>query len=373
VANSVWRSLLILAFALLAIATLHLSGKRIAPFSVLAIAAAALGFGPLTSALALGQIALPAFLFALPLRRDWTTIFAWAQPNVAVTIISRPLTFIASGTAFAIACVAVAGLRGASGYVQVLHDHGNAERFSAIQITPTAIAYGFGAPESAAVAIGVAVALTAIAAWIVLMLRLRDRLARFCITCALLPLAMPFFHEHDLLIAFVPAMVYILRERGPVFAFALLGALLCATDWLGLAQRPDGVLQTLLLIAAFAAAAIALRDDAHPRMLLAPLGVLLIIALAGWFAQTHAAPVWPDAMAAMPQSVRHLSVTGAWRWEQEATGLFARNAFRALLRCGSLAGCVLLAYAAVRSQFEIDWAFQKSMTGPGLIPRKSSL
>lgn len=372
-ATAVWRALLILAFALLTFATLRLSGKAFTPLSVLAVAAAALGFGPLTSALALGQIALPAFLFTLPLYRRYDALFAWAQPNVAIALLSRPRTFFASASVFAIACVAVAGFGGTLAYAQILHDHGNAERFSAIQITPAAVAYGFGAPEKAAFAIGITAAIAAVMAWLFLMLRVRENVARFCGTCALVPLAMPFFHEHDLLIAFVPALIYSLRARGGVFAVALLGALLCATDWLGIAQRPDGAMQTLLLVAAFGAAAIALRDDADPRMILVPLAALAAIGIAAWFAQTHPAPVWPDAMSALPKNVRVLPIAAAWHEEQAATGLFARSAFWAFLRCGSLTGCVLLTYAVLRTQFEMDWAFQKSMTGPGFIPRKSSL
>jgi hypothetical protein len=372
-ASFLWRALLVIAFALLALATLRLSGRRIAPVPVLAIAAAALGFGPMTSALALGQIALPAFLCTLPLLRRYSALFAWAQPNVALTLISKPPAFVTSGAAFAIACIAVAGVRGATAYLGVLHDHGSAERFSLIQITPAAIAYGLGAPQAAASAIGITVAVAAGAAWIFAMLRMRDDIARFCVTCALLPLVMPFFHEHDLLVVFVPAAIFSLRARGGIVPIALLGALMAATDWLGLAQRPDGVTQTLLLVGACGAALIALRDDAQPRMLLLPLTVLVAIGLTGWYAQSHPAPVWPDAMSALPQNIRELSVSAAWHAEQDATGLFARNPFWALLRCGSLLGCALVAYAVVRTQFEIDCAFQKSITGPGLIPRKSSL
>lgn len=372
-ATAVWRSLLIAAFAIVAFGTLRLSALRLTPLTAIAIAAAALGFGPLTSALALGQIALLAFIFTLPLYRRYDALFAWAQPNVALTLISGPRTFIASALVFAVACVAVAGFNGTIAYAHVLHDHGIAERFSSIQITPAAIAYGFGVPENLALTIGIAVALAGIGVWLFLMLRVRDNVVRFAGTCALLPFVMPFFHEHDLLVAFVPAVLCTLRAPARLWPLASAGALLAATDWLGLAQRPDGTIQTLLLIAAFGTALLALRDDAHPRMLLAPVGVLIAIGVAGWFAQSHPAPVWPDAMGVLPHSVRDLSVSAAWHLELVKTGLFAHNAFWALLRCGSLAGCVLLAYAVLRTQLEIDCAFQKSMTGPGLIPRKSLL
>ena len=49
-------------------------------------------------------------------------------------------------------------------YASVLAAHAAAERFTAIQISPAAIAFGFGAPERFAAAFGLAVAGGAIVA-----------------------------------------------------------------------------------------------------------------------------------------------------------------------------------------------------------------
>lgn len=345
-ANAVWRALLIAALAGIALMTLALSRRGITILSALAIAAAALGFGPLTSALALGQIALPAFFFAvLALRRRLSAIFAFAQPNVALTMISDWRIFAVGAAVFAGACTVVAGLHGAIDYLSVLREHSAAERFSAIQITPAAIAYGFGATEQTALTTGAAIAIAAVLVWFVLVRRLPDTVSRFCATCALAPLAMPFFHEHDLLVAFVPAVVYAIRADARAWPLAATGAMLCATDWFGLAQRPDGAVQTLLLAGAFGAALVTLRDDARARMLLAPAAILALIGVAAFMAQTHPAPVWPDAMSPSPAIASAKSIAAAWHEEQSATGLFERNAYWALLRCLPLIGCAALAYA----------------------------
>ena len=353
-ANGVWRALLVVALAGIALMTLRLCEPRITPATTLAIAAVAVGFGPLTSALALGQIALPAFFFAvLALRRRLAAIFAFAQPNVALTTIADWRVFATGAGIFALACLAVAGLHGSLDYIAVLREHSAAERFSAIQITPAAIAYGLGATEQLALEIGTAIAIAAVVAWFVLIRRLPDNVSRFCATCALAPLVMPFFHEHDLLILFVPAVVYAVRADARTWPLAAAGALLCATDWLGLAQRPDGTIQTLLLAGAFGAALVSLRDDARVQMLLVPVVLLALIGVAGIAAQSHPAPVWPDAMSASPAISGTKSIAAAWHAEQSATGLFQRNAFWALLRCLPLLGCAALAYAVALSSKSI--------------------
>ena len=359
----VWRALLICAIAAIVLAALRLAGIPLTPFTVTAGAAAAIGFGPLTSALALGQIALPAFAFAalaawLPL----APALSWIQPNVGLANLwqcaSREgaAAFTAGLALFAAACLVVIGPTQAAAYARILRAHGGAEKFSAIQITPPAIAYGFGAPESIAAVTGIAVALAAIAAWFVLVPRLTDAPARFGVTCALLPFAMPFFHEHDLLVLFIPALLFAVRADARTWPLAATGAMLCATDWLGLAQRPDGLLQTLLLVGGLGAALTALRRDAGLRMLIAPGCVLVAIACAGALAQAHPAPVWPDAMGTLPQNVRSLGIAAAWHAEQAATGLFARNGAWALLRALSLCGCALLVSAVwMRSRSHADY------------------
>lgn len=351
-ANLLWRTILIAALGVIAFLTLRRAHAKVTAFSLCAISVAALGFGPLTSAFALGQIALPAFAFAvLALERPLASVFAWMQPNVALPLLSLiaerrgRFTLFASAIAFAAACALVAGASGTMHYAGSLHAHSTAERFSAIQITPAAVAYGFGAPQPLAIAVGAAVAAGALIWWIHLLRALGSTLERFCATCALVPLASPFFHEHDLLVLFVPGTIYAVRSGGRLWFLAAFAACFAATDWLGLAQRPDGTLQTLLLIAAFGISLIALNERHHPRMLVVPAAMLAVISIAALFAHAHPVPVWPDAMRALPAGAQNLDIASAWEAQQRATGLFAQNAVWAGLRALSLLGCALTALA----------------------------
>lgn len=354
-ANALWRGMLIAALAALAFVTLRIAQQRFTVLSCMGIAVAALGFGPLTSALALGQIALPAFLFAaLSLLSAPFALLAWMQPNVGLTLLSQAFTrrwwtFAASAVLFGLACAAVVGINGVQHYLDVLHRHSAAEQFSAIQITPSAIAYGFGVPAQLASSIGLTVAIAAACCWLLAMRSSRDAVGRFCITCALLPLAMPFFHEHDLLVLFVPAVVYGVRADARVWPIAAGGAMLAATDWLGLAQRPDGTLQTLLLAFALGAALVALHERPQVSMLAVPACVLALIAVAAAFGHAHPAPVWPDAMQALPHGIERMDIASAWGAEQRASGLFAQDRIWAALRSLSLLGCILTAAAAAVS------------------------
>ena len=353
-ANVLWRTVLLLAVLALVLAAVRITLGSLSPLALLCIAVFALGFGPLTSGLALGQIALPAFACAaLAAIFRPAGIFAWAQPNVAAVLVAQAVhrkgaaVFAAGAAIFAGACIAVAGTHGALNYLHVLAAHSSAERFAAIQLTPAAVAYGFGVAEPASLAIGVAVALAAAGAWLLFVRPIENDAARLCATCALLPLAMPFFHEHDLVLLFLPAIYFSVRCERRVWPLAAAGALLCATDWLGLAQRPDGTLQTLLLVGGAGLALVALRSDAEPRMLMIPAGMLALIAAAAIPAHLHPAPIWPDAMH--PISEGGASIAAVWHQEQAATGLFARNAVWSALRAGSLLGCALLTYAAALS------------------------
>ncbi len=160
---------------------------------------------------------------------------------------------------------------------------------------------------------------------------------------------MPFFHEHDLLVTFVPAAYYASRCSIKLWPLAATGALLCATDWLGLAQRPDGAIQTLLLIGAAAVALYLMRSDLPPRLLAVPACMLVAIAVTAAFAQFHPAPVWPDAMGPLRISPAGAGAASVWQAEQNATGLLIPNAFWAMLRVFSLTGSIVLVCASMLS------------------------
>ncbi len=366
-AANAWRVVLVLSiFALLWIA-LSLGGVPRSAFNVIALALAALGFGAITNALALGQIALPvaaAVAIAYAATRFGGKVLAsaaaFAQPNLALSLAGEfrrkntALALIAGVAFFALLCAGVS-VNGVLTYALVLLAHGAAEQFSAIQLTPAAIAYGFGAPDNVAIATGGAAAVAAMLFWLRAMVQFDDRLTLFVISCALVPFGAAFFHQHDLVIMFVPAVALVLRAPASALPVIMAGSLLCATNWIGLAQNPGATPQTLLLTLAFALALLVLRGEFGFRALAAPFGTALIIVAVGIYAQTHVMPVWPDAIAPLSPAVRGMTAPGVWHAEQLATGLFAQNAFWSLLRCASLAGGALLVYGAwISSKYLAD-------------------
>jgi hypothetical protein len=341
--------LLVVCATALALCTLTIAGIAIRPRNFVNIAVFALGFGPLTSAFALGQLALIAYTCtAASILWAPVSVLAWMQPNVALPVIAfirdrkRAAFFAAGALVFAATCVWVAGLSGIPHYVLLLRAHEAAERFSAIQFTPASIAYGAGLSPALSDLVGTICTMAAVLAWILIMVRQHDAIARFCGTCMLLPFAVPFFHEHDFIVGFVPAVYLTKVCRPALWPLAAAGALLCATDWLGLAQRPDGEVQTLLLIAAAATALFLLRDDLRLTAALWPIAVILLIAAVAPIGGAHMLPVWPDAMTSLPSRVAQENIAAIWHAEQAAAGLFVRDGAWSGLRALTLLGCAIL-------------------------------
>jgi hypothetical protein len=363
IATAAWWTMLGVSLLALVATVLRGSGTpfRILPF--LGAMLLALAFAPISSDLALGQLAMPAFLGAAAL-----TVFAdrslpgaalgaclaFAQPNAALGLLSQlgrnraTLAMVLGACATYALGVVAAGWAWPLAYARVLAAHGAAERFIAIQFSPAAIAYGFGANPWAARALGAFVALLAIASAIATALRVADRFARFAIFSALAPFVAGFFHEHDLVVAYAAALWCALRTRGVVRTVALAGTLLVGIDWLGLAQRPSGIAQCLLLATAAFAAFVALGDGAGARDV-APAGAATaaLFAAAAILATSYPMPVWPDTLAHF-HAPAHATVAAVWLGEQRASGLLAAVPAWALLRSLSLLGCALLAFAIYR-------------------------
>ncbi|MDQ6826308.1 MAG: glycosyltransferase 87 family protein [Candidatus Eremiobacteraeota bacterium] len=372
-AARLWAGILVLAALTVVAATTALlrTGNR---WSILSLVFLVIAFGPLTSDLALGQVAVVAFaavlLSALLLRSKYwvittlSALLAAIQPNIALLLLARirehrTITALAAGsTIFLELCVRSSdGVRGFVHYFSILGDHANAERYAVIQLTPTAIAYGFGLPEIFASAVGLVVSTGAMALWLyILTCRAYAANAKLALTCTLLPFLVPFFHEHDLLVVFFPAAACALTTAGSLRAIASVGVLLVAIDWLGIAQRPSGTLQTCLLaLAAICALAITKRttDDQHTwrvvRLQLFPLLVFPVILICGTIAAHHPAPVWPDAMRALPPDVANLGAAGTWHEELARSELIRADIFWAALRSLSLCGCALLALVCLKA------------------------
>ena len=360
-AAAIWIGVLLAALAVMVATTLRGALTAPTPSAVLAALALAIGFGPLTSDLALGQIALPSFAAAalvVVARSQWAGMaaayLAFAQPNASGGLISQLGRNRATGAiALGILATYVLGAMTAGwswpiAYAQVLAAHAGAERLSAIQLTPAAIACGFGASPGAAAVVGFACAGLAIAAATLIATRTSDTFARFAAFSALVPFVTGFVHEHDLLIAYAAAAWCALRTRGRTRALALAGTLLVAVDWLGLAQRPTGILQSALLALAALLAFSALGETQQWRtQWIAAAAVALLFCLGAFAGAHHPAPVWPDALGEF-RAAPAASAAAVWLEEQRVAGLTAAVPAWALLRAFSLTGCALLAYAIYR-------------------------
>ncbi|MBV8689883.1 MAG: hypothetical protein JOZ59_07250 [Candidatus Eremiobacteraeota bacterium] len=324
-------------------------------------AAICVAFAPLTSAFALGQSALPAFsliviataLFSTePAQAAVVTLFSALQPNLAVALISqiRYRAVAAAMGVVVLALIAIAlillGAEGLRNYAIELSAHGAAERHALIQFTPVAIVYGFGLPAALANAIGIIIALGAALIWIRMMLqRWATRWWRLAITCALLPFVSPFFHEHDFVIMLLPVLMCLCTAPRRIWALAAAATVLTAIDWLGLAQRVDGGVQSALLVAALLCAIFALSDQPLRLHRFAILAALLLIP-AAMLAQHFPAPIWPDALPAHVTWIQP-TLSASWHAELQAAHELSPQPLWAALRLMTLIGTALLAWSSV--------------------------
>jgi Glycosyltransferase family 87 len=363
----IWTALLVLAFIVLA-----LCAAALAPRTRFVAAAAgavlfAYGSGAVISALALGQVALlsaagiagalVAYACRATLAGAFATLVAGLQPNLALGLIARmrdrtALVSAALG-ALAFAVLTLAAGRGIDGfieYLRVLREHGNAERFVVIQHTPAALAYAFGAPENVASAVGIACALAALAAVVAVTFaaRLGARDGAL-LALAALPLAVPFFHEHDFVVELIPLIVLAALTRGAARAWSGIAAALLLVDWLDLAQRPaaDGQIVALGLAVAFAFVALGPGVRAT-RADLAPFAAVIVLACCTVpLARAFPAPTWPDMLPSGYRAPATADASAEWFDEQRAAGLDARSAAWGALRALPLTGCMLLAFCII--------------------------
>ncbi|MFN2529019.1 MAG: hypothetical protein ABR584_09930 [Candidatus Baltobacteraceae bacterium] len=361
-----WGTILVACAAAILVAILR-STNALSMGAMLAGACIFVGFGPFTSDLALGQAALLSFAACvgatlwfdrLPLLGGVWSFFAAMQPNIALALLSQvrkrrtwaPL--LSAAVFFLVLSLGASGLHGFLSYFGTLIAHGQAERFVLIQITPAAIGYGFGLPVIAAGFIG---SLATVAAAIVALAVLRSpyikQLWKLAILCTLLPLAIPFFHEHDFVVVLLACLLCAVLAENRNWTLASTGTLLCAIDWLGLAQRPDGLLQSFLLAVGLLLGLFAIAEQPARRLLL-PSGVLVVLLAAGILAQHHRAPVWPHDM----HGVTAMSgpIAEIWHSELERTGQFARDPFWAAMRLLTLCGSALLAWASISTSQQRD-------------------
>ena len=343
------------------------------------------GFGPLTSDVALGQVALVAFagavIAATALRLRNTlgaaggALLAALQPNLALILVARIrerrslFAFGAGLAAFLALTSATYGGAGFLRYLALLREHGAGERFLAIQQTPIAIAWELGANRQVAEIVGLAVSLVALVLAVATARRCADE-ERIAIACCALPFVIPFFHEHDFVVALFPAMLLAIRARGRTLGFAACGTVLLAIDWLGFGQRPTGIPQSLAM--SFAAA-LGFAFLAHSRgaARFAGLAVCALAIPVALSAHLQPVPIWPDMLPAHFHPAATLDASTVWHDEQIASGLEQQASMWAGLKLATFGGCGLLWLAVVQMS-----TLRKSSNGPswwGRNPVKSEL
>lgn len=363
-ARDVWLGLLVLAFAALVAAALLLAGVPLTP----AAAGAGLLFaalaGPIIGSIALGQAALVAAaavalaLAGLEGRAPWAIAAAFVagiQPNLALPLAAgltnRRTAALLGVAALAFVTVTLAaggGPAGLAAYAERLVEHGAAERFSAVQYSVPAIAASFGVPDGAATVLGAGIALLALAGAAAAAIRLRARpVLAAAVAIGLLPWIVPFFHEHDFALEVIPVLVLAAAPDGRVRRLAGMATACVLVDWFGIAQRPATTAQAVCLAAALACAFAALPRRTERSALPAALGASAVLTFTAVpLALAFPAPVWPDALGAF-HAAPGLDASAVWAAEQLRAGLDARVPAWGALRLIPLAGCALLAFAAL--------------------------
>lgn len=359
VAGRIWGAILAGALLIVVFGSLSLVGAPRTAFTVLGAAMLAASFGPLISDVALGQIALisAAGIVAtlLLLRtRAWrasalTSAVAALQPSLVLPLFARigdlrAFVGLALGAVLFLCCMlAYDGFGGLMQYVHLLSLHGAAEASTVIQITPASVARGFGAPPQDTHLIAAASALFAIAAVALASSRVHDPVVRVCIASCALPFAIPFVHEHDLVLVLLPAIYCAIRARGAVLAFSAIAVTACGVDWLGLGQRPNGEVQSVILAVA-CALAFALTAKLQSESF-AGLIVPFVVAAVAIVAHGHPVPVWPDTLPPHWQPPPSATIGEVWALEQSVAGLTVKQPVWSALRALVLLSVALVGVA----------------------------
>jgi hypothetical protein len=365
----VWTALLIAALLGVLAAALRLARAPRDPWTVANAAAATIASAPIIGALALGQAALVsaagvggalvAFRARRPAAAFAATLLAAVQPNLALVLTARirsrwdaVIAASAAATFAGLTLAAGGGLSGLGSYMRRLSAHSAAERIVTIQHTPAAIAYSFGLAPDAAAGFGVAIAVAAAVLATGLIVRERlDATTASLLTCALLPLAIPFFHEHDFALELLPVLVLAIRARGRAHGLASVAAVLLLIDWFGLAQRHGAAGQIVCLGCAVALGVAGLNRRMAVRQsgtdFWGVAALVLVAALAVPLAKAKPAPTWPDMLPAAYRADPGADASGVWAAEQRAAGLTAREPAWGLLRGLPLVGCLVLSAALV--------------------------
>jgi hypothetical protein len=368
IAGRIWGAMLACAMLVAVFGTLALVGAPEVVTVVLGAAIFAGAFGALISDVALGQLALfsvAGIIATLLLLRSraWlsasiTSAVAAFQPNLCLVLIPRA-SDIRALTAFALGAIIflvlmlnAGGLGGIERYVHLLAVHGGAEKRTVIQITPAGVALGFGAGDAAVTFVRYASALIALVFGAIAIRRITEPVARVGIAVCMLPFVVPFFHEHDFVLLLLPALYCAIHARGTILAFAAVASTLCGIDWLGLGQRPNAEVQSVVLSIACALGFALLAR--MRREALAGLIVPLAVIAVSLVARTHPVPIWPDALPPGWHGPADASISALWELEQRTAGLETQDPVWAFLRLLSLVSDALLGFVLYRCLLDVD-------------------
>ena len=367
-AATVWGIVVTGCAALVVIVPARIARSRIRAPAATSLLLLALTAGPLITGISVGQAALPAcaavdIAILCAAARRWipmalATIAAGAlKPNDALAIaatLQTPAALIAgaaSGLMSALAALpAAGGLHGLATYLAVLARQGASERFFTYQMTPASIAFGFGMPRDPAVVLGMTVSVAALGAVVIAIRRHRAGVIdAAAIACAAFPFVVPFDHETDLAIVFLPALLVVLRARGWAWAIGALGMVLLCANPFALAQGRLGLAFTIVMsiVAGLQLAALAPRGMRWMRF--TPFAVIPLLLLLAFVAPRARLPMWP---AALPEHVTVAANAPAdveWHAEIAASRLDTPRPWVALLRLLTLAGCGAIAGATIAS------------------------
>lgn len=367
-AGRIWGAMLACAMLVFVFGTLVLIGAPEEVTIVLGAAIFAGAFGALVSDVALGQLALfsaAAIIATLLLlrSRSWlvaslTSAVAAFQPNLCIVLIPRAtdlralVAFALGAIVFLVMMLHAGGLGAVERYVHLLAIHGEAEKRTVIQITPPGVALGFGAAEATVAFVRYASALVALVLGVLAIRRIPEPVARVGIAVCVLPFVVPFFHEHDFILLLLPALYCAIHARGTTLAFSALASTMCGVDWLGLGQRPNAEVQSVVLSIA---CALGFALLAHMRReALAGLVVPLVVIVVSLVARTHPVPIWPDALPPSWHGPVDANVSTLWGLEQRAAGLETQDPVWAFLRLVALVSDALLGFTLYRCLLNVD-------------------
>ena len=312
----------------------------------------ALAFVPITSDFGLGQAALAAYAFAVFALTTPTALATVAvslsalQPNVAFGLLamfeSQRTTIALIGGVIVVYVVGAFadGVQWPATYLNTLAAHAQAERFASIQYTPAAVLYGFGIPPGLAHVFGIALAVIAFVIAVLGAIRADTTAHRFAILSCAIPFVAGFFHEHDFVVLFVPAIFALTHARNA--SLAVIATFLAGINWLDFAQQPQALPQDVTLAAALLIAAIGFQPQRH--YFVAALATAAATILGVWIGHAHPLPIWPNDMQDAASGVTMAQV---WKNEQLQTGLLRPDAAAATLRSFALLGSALLFYVVL--------------------------